>query len=236
MITWLDVCIRSIVFIAILFLITKLTGKKQISQLSFFEYVSGITIGSIAAEVMMGLEKNLLHGIIGIVLFGGITYLVDVISLKSKKFREFAAGKETLFIKDGKIMEDNLKKEHYTIDELNSLLRQNNVFKAADVECAILEPNGQLSVLLKKENQPLTPKTVNMRVSTEKMSQTVIMDGQILDDALAKAEVNREWLKIELEKRGVTVETVFMAQVDSNRELTVDLYDDKTNLPYRKTH
>ncbi|MDR4947350.1 DUF421 domain-containing protein [Neobacillus cucumis] len=228
---WLDVGLRSILFIAILFLMTKLLGSKQISQLSFFEYISGITIGSVAAEVITGVDGNILHGIVVLIVFGGITYAVDVISLKSKKFRDIAEGKSSIFIKDGKVMEDSLKKEHYTIDDLNSLLRKKNVFKVADVEFAVLEPNGDLNVLLKKENQPITPKDLHLKVANEKVPQTVIMDGKILDSSLTHAQKNREWLDVELKKLGVMLDNVFLAQVDSYGQLTVDLYDDKINVP-----
>jgi len=166
-----------------------------------------------------------------IILFGGITYAVDVLSLKSKNFRDFAEGKSTVFIKDGKVMEDSLKKKYYSIDDLNTLLRKKNVFKVADVEFAVLEPNGDLNVLLKKENQPITPKDLNVKVGNEKVPQTVIMDGEILDNALTEANKNRQWLDTELQKLGVMQDNVFMAQVDSYGQLTVDVYDDKLKIP-----
>lgn len=228
---WIDVLIRGILCIVVLFMMTKLLGSKQIAQLSFFEYISGITIGSVAGEVITGLDKNISHGVIVILLFGGITYAVDFFSLKSKKFRDFAEGKSNVFIKDGKVMEDSLKKEHYTIDDLNALLRSKNVFKVADVEFAVLEQNGDLNVLLKKENQPLTPKDLNIKVGNEKEPQTVIMDGQILDNSLEQAKQTRQWLNIELEKLGVTLDNVFLGQVDSYGQLTIDVYDDKINVP-----
>ena len=231
MIDWIEVALRSILYIAILFLMTKIAGTKQISQLSMFDYISGITIGSVAAEVITGVDANIMHGIIVLILFGGVTYAVDVLSFKSKKFRDFVEGKSTVVINDGKIMEDSLKKQYYTIDELNALLRKKNVFKAADVEFAILEPNGDLNVLLKKENQPLTPKDLNIKVANEKVPQTVIMDGKILDNALTEVGKNRGWLDIELKKLGVMLDNVFMAQVDSYGQLTVDVYDDKINVP-----
>lgn len=112
-----------------------------------------------------------------------------------------------------------------------SLLRKKNVFKVADVEFAALEPNGDLSVFLKKENQPLTPKDLNIKVRNEKVPQTVIMDGKILDNSLTEAKQTREWLETELDKLGVTLDNVFMGQVDSYGQLTVDVYDDKIKVP-----
>ncbi len=228
---WTQIFIRSIVFLLVLLLLTKLLGKKQISEISFFEYVSGITIGSIAGEVIMGLDANIGHGVLAIAIFSIITLLVDVFSLKSKKFRDIVEGKGTIFIKDGKIMEDNLKKEKYSVEDLGSLLRGKDVFSTADVEFALLEPNGELSVLLKKENRPLTAKDLNIPVAHEKESETVIMDGTIINDSMAAARKDRKWLHMELDKLGVALENVFLGQINSYGELTVDLYDDKINVP-----
>ncbi|MBE6183172.1 DUF421 domain-containing protein [Heyndrickxia ginsengihumi] len=228
---WLSVFFRAILFVVILFLITKWLGKKQISQLSFFEYVTGITIGSIGAEVVTGLEQSISLGIIAIGTTAAIPFVVGVISLKSKAFRNFIEGKGSVFIKDGKILEDNLKKERYSTDELLELLRKKDVFQVADVEFAVLEATGDLNVLLKKENQPLTPKDLNMKVASTKEPQTVIMDGKILDEPLSTIGYSRGWLNTELEKLGVSLDNVFLGQVDSYGQLTVDLYDDKLQVP-----
>jgi uncharacterized membrane protein YcaP (DUF421 family) len=228
---WLDVALRSVMFVIFLFFVTKVLGKKQIAQLSFFEYVTGITIGSIAAESIMGLDGNMFLGLLGIGIVSLIPFLGGLISLKSKKFRDFTEGKGTIFIKDGKVMEDNLKKERYTVDELLELLRNKDVFQVSDVQFAILEATGDLSVMLKKENQPLTPKDLNMKVASIKEPQTVIMDGKILDETLATIGYSRGWLKTELEKLGVTIENVFIGQVNSYGELTVDVFDDKLQVP-----
>ncbi|RKJ65555.1 DUF421 domain-containing protein, partial [Butyricicoccus sp. 1XD8-22] len=120
---WLDIAVRSVLFVVVLFFLTKLVGKKQIAQLSFFEYVTGITIGSIASESIMGLDGKIINGLIAMIIVATIPLIVGLISLKSKKFRDFTEGKGTIFIKDGKVMEDNLKKERITADELLQLLR-----------------------------------------------------------------------------------------------------------------
>ncbi|MEW5549117.1 DUF421 domain-containing protein [Peribacillus frigoritolerans] len=228
---WLDVFLRALLFLMILFLVTKLLGKKQLSQLSYFEYVVGITIGSIGAEVITGLERSILVGIIGIVTTAALPFLVGLISLKSKTLRDLVEGKGTVFIKDGKIMEENLKKERYTTDELLELLRKKDVFQVSDVEFAVLDATGDLSVMLKKENQPLTAKDLNLVVASVKEPQTVIMDGEILDEPLATIGRSRGWLHTELEKLGVTIENVFLGQINSYGELTVDLFDDILQVP-----
>ncbi|MFJ8259461.1 DUF421 domain-containing protein [Peribacillus asahii] len=228
---WLNIVLRSVFFLIVLFLITKWLGKKQISQLSFFEYVNGITIGNIGAEVVTGLDQKVSLGLISMLTIAALPFLAGLISLKSKPFRDFIEGRGTVFIKDGKVLEENLKKERYTTDELLTLLRKKDVYRVADVEFAVLEATGDFNVMLKKENQPLTPKDLNMKFPSVKEPQTVIMDGEVLDEPLAQAGRSRGWLHTELEKLGVTIENVFLGQVDSYGQLTIDLFDDKIQVP-----
>jgi uncharacterized membrane protein YcaP (DUF421 family) len=214
-----------------LFVLTRILGKKQISQLTFFEYVLGITIGDLAGAISTDVDVQFWHGVIAILVWVLIPLTLEILTLKSKTLRLWFEGKGTVVIKDGKILEDNLKKERYTGDELLAQLRTKSVFRQADVEFAILEPSGDLSVLLKSELQPLTPNHLGMKLNIEKPTQSVIMDGVIQDEPLAAAGRGRGWLHKELDKLGVTKENVFLAQVDTHGELTVDLYDDKLKVP-----
>jgi uncharacterized membrane protein YcaP (DUF421 family) len=229
--SWLDIIIRSFAMLIILFFLAKLLGKKQVSQLTLFEYVVGITFGSIAAEISTGLERNLVQGLLSLFVWTLVPFGITMISLKNKKFRDFIEGKPTVVIKDGKIQEDNLTKEKYSIDDLMELLRQKNAFNIADVEFAILEASGDLNVLLKREKQPLTPKDIHLRVAGEKEPHTVILEGKILDEPLGLTGYNRAWLLTELEKLNVSLANVFIGQVDSYGKLSVDIYDDKIQLP-----
>ncbi|MFE4707049.1 DUF421 domain-containing protein [Peribacillus simplex] len=228
---WIEIVLRSLFFLIVLFVITKVLGKKQLSQLSFFEYVTGITIGNVGAELATKVEGNIIHGVLSILVFAIAPFIAGSISLKSKTFRDLVEGKASVFIKDGKVMEDNLKKEKYTIDELLGLLRKKDVFDISEVEFALLEANGDFSVMLKKQNQPITPKDLNLSVAAVKEPQTIIMDGSILDEPLSTIGLNRNWLHTELDKLGVILDNVFLGQANSNGELTVDLFDDKLKVP-----
>ncbi len=165
---WTLVILRSVFILIILFAITKWLGKRQISQLSFIEYIAGMTIGDIAAQVSTGLDSKFFHGVFAILIFAVVPFLTGILSLKNKTARDFFEGKSTVLIKDGKILEDNLKKEKYTSDELLELLRGKDAFSVADVEFAVLEPSGELNVLLKKDRQPLTAKDIGLKVANEK--------------------------------------------------------------------
>lgn len=228
---WLEVALRTLFAVVILFLMTRLLGKRQISQLSFFEYITGITIGSLAAYISMDLESHWLLGFVSLIVWVLVSLGIEFLQMKSKKVRDFIDSKATILIKDGKILEDNVKKERLSSDELLQQLRKKNVFKTADVEFAVIEPNGEINVLLKKEHQPLTPSHLGITVGPEPEPQTVIMDGKMMDEPLATIGLSREWLYTELEKIGVTIENVFLGQVDAYGQLYVDLYDDKLQVP-----
>jgi uncharacterized membrane protein YcaP (DUF421 family) len=156
---------------------------------------------------------------------------IEFLQLKSKRIRTWIEGRPTILIKDGKILEDNLKKERLTTDDLLEQLRSKNIFQAANVEFAIMEPSGDVNVLPKKEHQPLTSAKLGIKVGPEQEPQAVMMDGEVLDEPLATIGLNRKWLETELEKIGVAVENVFLGQVDSYGQLYVDLFDDNIKVP-----
>lgn len=228
---WLTIVVRSISLLIVLFFFTKWLGKKQISQLNIFEYITGIVLGGIVALHSIDLEANFFYGLLAMFVWFIIPFLVDIVSLKSKTFREFTQGKSAVFIQNGKVMEDNLKKEGFTSEDLLEQLRSKNIFQVTDVEFALMEPSGTLSVLPKKENQPLTAKDLGIKVAPIKEPETVIMDGKMLLEPLANASLNPNWLETELDKINVSIENVFLGQVDSDGQLTVDLYDDKISVP-----
>ncbi|RAV22093.1 DUF421 domain-containing protein [Paenibacillus contaminans] len=228
---WLEVVWRTLCAVVVLFLLTRLLGKRQVSQLSLFEYITGITIGSLAAYISLDLESTWYLGLISLVVWVAVSLGIEYLQMKSKTARDWLDSKSTVLIKDGKVLEDNMKKERLTSDELLEQLRSKNIFKVADVEFAIIEPNGGINVLLKKENQPLTPSHLGIKVGPEKEPESVIMDGNIMDEPLSRLGLNRGWLFTELEKLGVAIENVYLGQVDAYGQLYVDLFDDQLIVP-----
>ncbi|MBA4542176.1 MULTISPECIES: DUF421 domain-containing protein [Thermoactinomyces] len=226
---WIQVIVQTLITVVVLFVLTRLMGKRQIIQLSLFEYITGITIGNLAAHMSLEMKEGYL-GFISLLVWVAVILFIHFLQLKSKTARDWLDGKDTVLIKEGKVLEDNLKKERITIDELMSQLRKKNVFKLSDVEFAVMEPNGIIDVMLKKECLPLTPKMLGLKVAEEREPEIVIMDGSILDEALFRLGRNRRWLKEQLEKQGVQLENVFVGQVDSSGELYLDVYDDKLQL------
>lgn len=225
------IMIRSLSFLIILFFLTKWLGKKQLAQLSIFQYITGIVLGSIVAFLSIDLRINITYGFIALFIWFIIPLLMEYLSLKSKTVRNLIKGESVVLIQEGKILEENLKNEKYTADDLLQSLRNRNVFRAADVEFAILEPSGELNVLLKKQHQQATVKDLNIRYAPAKEPLTVIMDGEIILNSLAKLSLNPSWLHTELEKMNVTLDNVFLAQTDSDGQLTIDVYDDQLSVP-----
>lgn len=219
--------IRSTVSLILLFAVTRLIGKRQLSQMTFFEYTVGITIGSIAAALAYDLESHYVNGLVAIGVYAVIPFAVSWLSMKSKWFRNFVEGKNTVLIQDGKVLEQNLAKEHLTTDELLEHLRLKNAFQIGDVDFAIMESNGRISVRLKPQLMPLTPKDIHLNVRPHNEPTTVIMDGTLLPKALARIGLDRAWVEQELEKKRLTVDDVYLGQINADKSLYVDLYRDK---------
>ncbi|MDV2683382.1 DUF421 domain-containing protein [Alkalihalophilus lindianensis] len=228
---WLEVVIRSVSVIIILFAFSKGFIRKPIGECSSFEFglVAGMTIiGAIGA---FNLQIPIAFVLTALVVWGLFTIGLSILVEKSASFRTFMYGRGVPLIKDGKILEDNMTKQHVTSDELLRRLRSKDVFQTADVEFAVLESNGELNVLLKSDKQPLNPSALQMKVASTKEPETVIKDGEIMDEPLATRGLNRTWLETELAKIDASVENVFLAQVDKDGQLTVDLFDDQLTVP-----
>ncbi|MFD2208650.1 DUF421 domain-containing protein [Virgibacillus halophilus] len=228
---WVRIIMNSTILIVVLFFLTKWLGKKQLSQLNIFEYITGIVLGGIVAIHASTLQFPLIYGLLAMLVWFLIPFGLEYLGLKSKKVRDFTQGKSTVIIQNGKIMEENLKKERYTADDLMENLRNRNIFRAADVEFAVLEPTGIINVLPKTEKQPLTAKDLDIKLAPKKEPQIVVMDGKVIHEGLANASLNINWLETELEKLQVSIENIFLGQVDSDGQLTVDLFDDKLTVP-----
>ncbi|WP_195575654.1 DUF421 domain-containing protein [Paenibacillus sp. 1001270B_150601_E10] len=228
--TWLEITLRTLAAVVSLYFLTKLLGKRQVSQLSVFEYITGITIGSLAAYIGLEQDPRWYWGILSLAVWVAVSYAIEWIQIKSKKGRDFIDGSTQVLIKSGRIMEENLMKEKITSDELMEGLRKKSVFRVADVEFAVIEPSGEINVQLKKEHQPLTANDLGIIMQHERSPQILIMDGEVMNEQLRGEGLDEHWLKKELAKLGVKVEDVFLAQVDANKQLYVDLYDDKRTL------
>lgn len=218
--------IRSILLIIGLFVITKLLGKKQLSSLSFFEYIVGITVGDIAGTLSMDPDLSLRDGIASLIVWSFVPFAISLISLRSRAFRRIVEGKPTTFIEHGNIIEKNMRNEKYSLDELLEQLRKKSVFKVADVEFASLDSNGELSVLLKKEKQPLKYEDISHMTEGDNVPVTLIMDGEMIEANLEKAKMDKEQVVKLINDKGYEQDDVFYAEIDKNGDISIDLYDE----------
>lgn len=227
------ILIRSVVAFAVLLILTLFMGKKQISQMTFFDYVVGITIGSIAAAASADQNVKLLNGLASTMVWGIFSILLSLIALKSYKFRRWVEGEPLIVVQKGKVLEDNLRKTRMDATELMENLRENQVFHLADVEFAVLETNGKLSVMKKSDREPLTPRDLKLNPIMRSDPRIVILDGNVMTKTLESLGHSEKWLLEKIREQGAKrFSDVFLAQIDSVGNVYVDLYRD--NLPGKK--
>jgi uncharacterized membrane protein YcaP (DUF421 family) len=226
----IELAIRITLTFLVLFTVTRMTGRIEISQMTFFNFVSAITIGTIGGAIVTSADFSILNGILALVGWGILTILMEFIDIKSKKARTLLSGQPIIVIKDGMIMEQSLRKVRVDINELKVMLREKNVFSISDVDYAILETNGKLSVLKKESKQSLTKSDMNIN-STSKdkipLSTEVVSDGIINEKNLSKLNLDEQWLEQQLKKSGVqSVSDVFYAEVQQDGSLYIDSRND----------
>ncbi len=206
---------------AALFIIAKLIGHKQISQLDFFDYITGITVGSIAAEMATELEKPL-RPLIAMVLYGAITVALSLLSDKCPQWRKYINGTPTILMHGGKIYRKNLKKAKLELSEFMMLCRQEGYFNLNDIHTAVFEYNGRLTVLPLADARPVTPADMALAVPPAALNVEVIIDGRVLGENLQRMGLDETWLKRQLAAQGKgSPKEVLLALCDDNHRLTL---------------
>ena len=206
---------------AALFIIAKLLGHKQISQLDFFDYITGITIGSIAAELATELEKPW-KPLAAMVVYGVITIVLSLVTNKFPKSRKFINGTPTIIMNNGKIYRKNLKKAKLDLSEFLLLLRQEGYFNLDEVQTAVFEYNGRLTVLPVSTKRPLNATDMNLTLEPEYISAEVIMDGRILEENLKRMGLDAKWLENQVKIQGYkNAKEIFLGLCDRNKKLTL---------------
>ena len=216
--------------IIILFLLTKLMGNKEMSQLTMFDYIIGITIGSIAAELSTSLDKNFTEPIIAMIVYGLVTVLISYITCRSLKIRRFFNGKARILFDNGVLYRENFKSAKLDLNDFLMECRINGYFNLNDIQTAILEPNGKISFLPKSTKRPSTPVDLNVFPEQENIVYNIILDGILLKANLKKCGNNLNWLNKSLKKQGINnIKEVFLATCDNKNNLSVYLKLDKQN-------
>lgn len=219
---FLNICFRTILILIILFFITKMMGKKQISELNFFDYVVGITIGSIAADISLDIEKDMLAGIAALFIYGFISYIISFVSIKSILARRFFIGVPTVLVEKGKIIESGLKKSKIDVNDLLMVARENGYFNLDEIDYALMEVNGNISFLPKEKEKPVTKKDMKIKCSNEGLTVNAIIDSKYMANNMKAINKDKEWLDHELKVNGYdNYDNILLATIDNNYKVTI---------------
>lgn len=219
----------TLVFITLL-IFTRLLDKSQVGQLTFYEYVSGITIGSLAGTIAAADPDKLWSSYYDLILFVVLTYLVSVCTLKSRPFRKLIEGSPSIIIEDGRIIKENMRPLRFDLDELNAMLRAKDIVDISEVQYAILETTGEMSIIKKSASQPLTKSDMNIHLSNPTLPIEIIMDGEIIEENLTKQNLSHEWLEKQLVGQNIkSASQVMYGVIDSKGQLFISAKGSKLN-------
>ncbi|SOC42738.1 YetF domain-containing protein [Ureibacillus acetophenoni] len=225
-----ELSLRLIIAFIVLFIMTKIMGRKEISQITVFNFISAIAIGSLAANLALSDDISILYGVLAIVAWALFTLIVAFINVKFQWIRRITIGEPIIVIKNGKIIEKSLRKTQLDMDSLSALLRDKDIFSLKDVDYAIFETSGKLSVLMKEKNMPITKGDMNIPMQKKRypIATGVISDGIINYTNLSLLHLDNNWLETQLKIAGVrSLSDVFYAEVQPDGSLYIDSKNDE---------
>lgn len=223
----LIVLVRGLIAFITLLIFARILGKQQVTQLTFFDYILGITIGSIAASLTTDLSSRAWPHWVGLATWTGAVLLVQWITMRSRAVAKYLNGEPVVLIMNGKIMETALRKMRFTVDELLEQLRHEQIFDLGKIEFAVLETTGKISILLKSQYAPLTPNDLKIATNYQGITTELIYDGVVIEENLKRVNLDRDWLDSQLKSLKIkSPGEVFLATLNTEGELYVDKYDD----------
>lgn len=231
---WTQILFRSIALFILVLVLARILGKRNITRIPPYRFICYQVQAIIAALISVNIITNIAFGFIALGVWVLFPIALDYLSIKSKRIHDLTNGKETVLIKHGKIMEESLLQTRLTGEELLRELRYKNVFNLADVEFAVMETTGEINVFLKSDKKPVTAHDFGIITAPQAEPQTIILDGNVLNESLSSLGLNKEWLRVQLENMGASLDNVFLGQVDSSGDLYLDLFDDAVELPQPK--
>jgi uncharacterized membrane protein YcaP (DUF421 family) len=224
---WFEIGLRAVIVFLGLLIWARILGKKLISQMTFFDFVAGVAIGSIGGSIMFNTNITVVQGIWGLSVFVVCVLLVDFLVLKNYRSRIIIESQPLIVIQNGKILEQKMAKVRLTMDDLMMLLRKKSVFYVDEVDTAYFEIDGTLSVLKKPENMTATRKDLNLIASPRGKTENFIIDGEIIEQVLRSIGKDKEWVESILQTNGVTdIKDVAFAQIDQLSQVYVDMRKD----------
>lgn len=225
----MEIIIRPIIMFIILFFIVKLLGQKQIKNLTLYDYILGITIGSIAADSIISIDKPLYEGIIALIIFSIIGYIISLLSYHNHTIEEIMDGKPLILFENNNFNYQNLDIAKLNVAKVLEGCRLKGCFDINELECAILEPSGEISILLKSKSQPITSNDLKKEIQKNSKKQTlnylIIVDGTLNENELKKANKNKEWLYKTLKDKKKIIENISLLSIDKNDNINIFIKD-----------
>lgn len=218
---FMKVILTSLLSVMSLFLIAKIMGHKQVAQLDFFDYINGITIGSIAAELATDLETPW-KPLIAMLIYGMIAVGLSLITSKFPKVRKYVNGSPTILMNDGKIYRKNMKKAKLDLSEFLTMCREQGYFDLNDIKTAVFEYNGKLTILPNSANRPVTPADMELHPEPDHINTEIIMDGRIMGENLKRMGLDLKWLDKQIRAQGYhDAKEIFLGLCDNNNRLSL---------------
>lgn len=224
----LTILFRIVTILPLLLLVTLFMGKRTVGELPVFDYLIILTLGAVAGADIVDLSVKQLHTVIAIVAVGLLQRIISHLKISSRKIGRLITFEPRVVIQDGKFINQNLKKDRYSIDNILNMLREKGVFNISDVETAIIEANGALSILRKAQRSPVTLEDIGITNTSSSIAFPIIMEGKVYPSVLKQFNLNETWLKQQLSKQGVKdIKNVFFASLNSNLDLHISLKNDR---------
>ncbi|MFJ8234150.1 DUF421 domain-containing protein [Ureibacillus sp. NPDC094379] len=222
----IEIIFRTFTAFILLWVFVQLLGKQTIGQRNYHLYIASITMGTIAGNLTFNIKIKFLYFIIAIIIMGTVVFMLNLIAVRNPNLGKWIAGEPTIFIQKGQILVEPMKRKGYSLESLKQALRGKDIFNIDEVECAILETNGTLSVLKKKQYQNITNQDLTLLPSAGTVPIELVYDGKIIIENLSKHTYDEEWLMAELNKRNLTVFDISYAVVGTKGNLYIDLFRD----------
>jgi len=217
----IKVILTSLLSVVSLFVIAKIIGHKQVSQLDLFDYITGITIGSIAAELATELE-NPWKPLVAMIVYGVVAFSLTICSHKFPRSRKYINGTPTIIMDNGNLYRKNMKKAKLDLSEFMVLCRQEGYFDINDIQTAVFEYNGKVTILPKNQKRPITPEDMSIKTDEASICTEIIMDGRVLHDNLKRLGLDLTWLNKQLkEQKYNNPDEIYLGICDKNNKLSL---------------
>ena len=216
-----DILIKGYMSLIFLFLIIKILGKKQVSQLNVFDYVIGISLGNIAAEMTINSDISITNGFLAMIIYGSCSLFVSYITSKSIFARRIISGVPVVLIEDGKISKKQLKKVKLDVNDLLQDAREDGIFDITKVDYAIMEASGKVTFLLKSSDEPVTRSDMNVESVNPGLTANLVMDGNIMYDNLKSFGKDKRWLYRKIKEHGYSIKDIFLLVCNNSGEVTI---------------